>query len=465
MRFSSVFLLALATTATASWWSSEEPEYNKWSTKQLKQYLEENDIAVPSGTLSEAELRERVKANWHGAAAWTYDQYASAQQAFANVRDSTFDTWDESRLREWLAEQGVVEPKGPREKLVLLAKQRYRSYTNAASSYASQATAAGYDASASVASYAAQATNDVARAIDDSKDYVYSTWDDTRLKSYLVENGYLKSNEQKRRDELLAMMRDAYAKVTNPIWEAWTDSYIHEWLTTHRILPSTDSIPSRQELADKMSIYYYDTKDNVYSTWSDSELKSWLVSHGVIKSDAQATRDKLLALVQDNYANAQDTIWSSWSDGDLRSYLIEHGYLKSDEQKKREELINLVSSKYNDISTSAAAYLTWPDARLRAYLREHGFDDTKIRGMDRPSLLQETRIRYVQGKTRSDALWEKVRSIVNGAVGSAEDGLNRVKEVVQGNAAKARAEAEEASAKAKATGSWATGKAKERAEL
>ena len=94
-------------------------------------------------------------------------------------------------------------------------------------------------------------------------------------------------------------------------------------------------------------------------------------------------------LSRDNYATAQDTVWSSWSDSDLRSYLIEHGYLKSDEQKKREELVNLISSKYNDITTTAASYLTWPDARLRAYLREHGVDDTKIRGMDRTSLLRE----------------------------------------------------------------------------
>lgn len=465
MRFTSVFLLALASTTAASWWSTDEPEYSKWSTKQLKQYLEDNNVAVPSGSMSEAELRERVKANWHGASAWTYEQYNSAQQAFADIRDTTFDTWDESRLREWLLEQGVVEPKGTREQLTLMAKQRYRSYTDAASSYAAQATSAGYDASRSVASYAAQATDDVSRAVDDSKDYVYSNWDDSRMKTYLVENGYMKSNEQKRRDEMLGMMRNAYAKVMNPIWEAWSDSYIHEWLTTHRILPSTASIPSRQELSDKMALYYYDTKDSVYSTWTDNQLKTWLVEHGVIKSDAQASRDKMLKMVQDNYWSAQDTVWSAWTDSQLRDYLIEHGYMKSDEQKRREELVNLISSKYNDISTTTANYLTWPDARLRAYLREHGFDDTKIRGMDRNSLLQETRIRYIQGKSRSDALWEKVRGIVNGAVNGAEDGLARVVEAVQGNSAKARAEAEETAAKAKTQGSWATAKAKAKAEL
>ena len=82
----------------------------------------------------------------------------------------------------------------------------------------------------------------------------------------------------------------------------------------------------------------------------------------------------------------------------------------------------------------------------------------------------------MQGKTRSDALWEKVRSIVNGAVGSAEDGLARVVEVVQGNAAKARAEADattvkgkaeaaSASVRAKASASSASAKAKAKTEL
>jgi hypothetical protein len=47
-----------------------------------------------------------------------------------------------------------------------------------------------------------------------------------------------------------------------------------------------------------MKTYYYSTKDAVYDSWSDSELKKWLVDHGVIKSDAQVSREKMLKMIQ-----------------------------------------------------------------------------------------------------------------------------------------------------------------------
>ena len=136
------------------------------------------------------------------ASGWTAEQYAKAQQVFAGLKADAFDAWDESQLREFLLEQGVVEPKGTREQLSLLAKQKYRSYTNAASAYsasasslasdagasatsiASQASASAstavygdskYQASKSISSTYAQATNDISRKLQDSQDYVYST--------------------------------------------------------------------------------------------------------------------------------------------------------------------------------------------------------------------------------------------------------------------------------------------------
>jgi hypothetical protein len=199
----SLVLLALATAANASWFGSDSNSDSK------------------------------------DASSWTYDQYASAQKSFADIRDTTFDKWDESRLREFLLEQGVVAPKGPKEQLVLLAKGRYKQYTEAASSYSARASTAvygdsAYQATQSLSSLvsqattaAAQATRDAARALDDSKDYVYSTWDDNRLRSYLESKGVkVQEKARKNRADLLGLMRDAYAKVTNPVWEAWSDSYI-----------------------------------------------------------------------------------------------------------------------------------------------------------------------------------------------------------------------------------------------
>jgi len=46
-----------------------------------------------------------------------------------------------------------------------------------------------------------------------------------------------------------------------------------------------------------MKKYYYGPSDMVWSSWSDSQLKQWLVDHGVIKSDAQASRDKMIKMI------------------------------------------------------------------------------------------------------------------------------------------------------------------------
>jgi hypothetical protein len=387
----------------------------------MRTWLKDHNINVPEG-YSQDQLKDLVQSNWNSASAWTYDQYASAQKSFADVRESVIDSWDESRLREFLLEQGVVEPKGPREQLVLLAKSKYAAYTSAASSFSAQASTAVYGDSThqmtkSVSSVVAQATREAARQLDDTKDYVYSTWEDNRLRTYLVEKGTLaKDVADKKRSELLALMRDVYARVTTPVWEAWSDSYMREWLIAHDIYPADAPPPTSDILRAKMSQYYYDVNDSVWSTWSDSDLKAWLVAHNIVKSDAQLQREKLVKLIEDNYANAHDTLWSAWSDSQMRDWLAEHG--EKTIPAKRDELVKVMQKKYNEAAGLSASYLTWPDARLRAYLRNHGIDESAL-PTSRPGLLQETRIRWVQTQTT----FEKIRAYVNSGVEATEETL------------------------------------------
>jgi len=242
----SLFLVAATLTLTvqASWFSGpapDQPAYAKWDDVELRAWLQVHNVPVPERS-SQAELKQLVEQNWNTASAWTYDQYASAQKSFSELRDSAFETWDDSRLRSFLLEHGVASPHGPREQLVVLAKQKYRAYNNAAASYSSVASAAASTAiygdtqhqmsksAGSIASQAtaaaARATKDVARSFDDSKDYVYSTWTDNELRTYLEEKGVLKTKTQKQKNELLQMMHDAWGKVADPIWEVWSDSYI-----------------------------------------------------------------------------------------------------------------------------------------------------------------------------------------------------------------------------------------------
>ncbi|KAF9451357.1 hypothetical protein P691DRAFT_699577, partial [Macrolepiota fuliginosa MF-IS2] len=440
--------LALCLSANAVWpWtggaeaSTTQPAYATWSKAELQQWLEDHKVPVPTHTKqsAESELRDLVAENWYSTTAWTYDQYAQAQRSFMDMRDTAFDKWDESKLREFLLRQGVVAPKGPREQLVMMAKNYYLGYEGAAKSLASSASTAASEATAGVSkgaeslatkasSAAAQAETEVARAIDRSKDYVWSTWDDSQMRAYLESKGLLKTKAEKRRDEMVTLMEDYYNKATTPAWGAWSDSYMHEWLVSHDIIKS-DFEKNRDQLRAQLERYYYTPQDRVWSTWSDSELRQWLVEHGITKGDTQVSREKMQKMVEDNYLQAKDVFWSAWSDNQIRQWLIDQGYLRSDAQVKRDELIKLANEQYTDTTSKTAAYLTWPDARLRAFLREHGVDDSELPGT-RPGLLQETRIRWIQVQNRAEAAFNKVREIVNEGVGKAEDALHRIVSVV-----------------------------------
>ena len=157
--------------------------------------------------------------NWWSYTAWTNEQYDGAQNSFQNLRDSSFESWDESRLREFLLEQGIVEPKGPREKLIRLAKDHYSAYMNAGASLSGTIT----DTLSSIVS---TSTDSALKAFDESKDYVYSSWDDSQMRVYLVSHDVLKSDAQKTRDQYLQLMKENYAAVADPVWQAWSDSYI-----------------------------------------------------------------------------------------------------------------------------------------------------------------------------------------------------------------------------------------------
>ncbi|KAK7055434.1 hypothetical protein R3P38DRAFT_2847037 [Favolaschia claudopus] len=448
MRPALLLLLAVSLTGTsASWFGSDTPQYNDWSSTELKKWLKDHNINAPDA-YSQQQLKDLVQSNWNLASAWTYDQYASAQKSYADLRDTAFETWDESRLREFLLEQGVVSPSGPREQLVLLAKNQYAAYTAAASSFSARASTAVYGDSThqmtkSVSSAIAQATREAARQLDDSKDYVYSTWEDNRLRSYLTDKGTAaKDLADKKRVDLLVLMRDVYARVTTPIWEAWSESYMREWLIAHDLYSAKAPPPTTDVLKAKMSQYYYDVNDNVWSTWADSDLKSWLVAHNVIKSDAQIQREKLVKLIEENYTNAQDTVWEAWSDSQMRDWLVEHG--EKTVPAKRDQLIALMQKKYDDAKGTSASYLTWPDARLRAYLRNRGLSEEGL-PTSRPGLLQETRIRWVQAQTT----FEKIRAYVNSGVEATEETLSRLAEMIMGESEKAKGQAEAGAKKTK----------------
>ncbi|KAG8691720.1 hypothetical protein FRC11_012004 [Ceratobasidium sp. 423] len=347
--------------------------------------------------------------------------------------------WNQAQLEQWLKDHN--------EKLVVTAKQYYRSYASAVSSFSAAASATastavygdyGYQASKSASSasrsassVAASGSARVAKALEDSKDYIYSNWTDSELRAYLEKHGVVKTQAQLTREQLLAQMRTAYAAVADPVYNAWGTSYMHQWLVEHGIIKS-DYEKNRDKLVEQLQTYYYDTNDAVYSTWTDNQLRDWLIEHNIIKSDAQIKREKLQRLVKDNYLSAKGTAWQGWNDSEMRQWLVDNGYLRSDAQVKRDELVDLMNRKYDNVHGKTADYLTWPDARLRAYLRAHGVDDTQVPAT-RPGLLHETRIRWVQTTNAVENFLLGIKSTVSGGVSWTEEKLNAILNVLGGH--------------------------------
>ncbi|CCA76061.1 hypothetical protein PIIN_10061 [Serendipita indica DSM 11827] len=268
MRLTALSLLFLSSTAIASsWFGSDEPEPKQWSQEQLDK----------------------------------------AQKAYASVHDSAMQSWTDSQLRQFLMDQGVIEPKGTKEQLLQMARSHRKSFSSALSSASASASTAVYgdsyyqatqsassiasQASRTASSYITSATEAVMDAMDDTKDYVYSTWSDNQLRTYLEEKGVIRTKAQVSRDEMLKKMRETYAAAANPVYDAWSDSYMRHWLIRNNIIAEPPT--TREKLLAAMNSYYYNTKDYVWSSWSDSDLKAWLVQHNIIKSDAQLKREKM----------------------------------------------------------------------------------------------------------------------------------------------------------------------------
>lgn len=95
-----------------------------------------------------------------------------------------------------------------------------------ASSLSYEISSGASGASKSASSLYAQASGSATQAINDATDYTYSSWDDSQLRKYLVDNGYMKSKTEATRDQLLTNMKDAYTTTVNAPYEVYSDSYL-----------------------------------------------------------------------------------------------------------------------------------------------------------------------------------------------------------------------------------------------
>jgi hypothetical protein len=98
-----------------------------------------------------------------------------------------------------------------------------------------------------------------------TSDKVWSSWSDSDLKAWLVERNIIKSNAQIQREKMMKLVSlvhaalsfnfgtliildsDHYTNAADTFWSAWSESDIRSWLINHGYLKS-DAQARRDEL-------------------------------------------------------------------------------------------------------------------------------------------------------------------------------------------------------------------------
>lgn len=142
-----------------------------------------------------------------------------ANNAKNYVADSVFDSWTESKLKEFLDKNNVKIPQGSSRNELLALVRRNKAYYTGDTVSASASSA--YDSATSYGGEKmAQATDAASGYKNDAFSTLINQWSDSRLKEYLDSRG-VPVPQNGNRDELLAKVRLSKHKVATG-FGAWT---------------------------------------------------------------------------------------------------------------------------------------------------------------------------------------------------------------------------------------------------
>jgi hypothetical protein len=305
--------------------------YSQWSESDLKEFLDSRGWPVPQ-TSSRDKLIASVRRNSRLASLNMQSVASSASASAASVQaslsDALFDSWSDSKLKEFLDEHGVPVPQGSKknELIALARKHRASLVGNQASSVSGSAASAFGAATSRAGNEYAKATEDASMKAEDVFNSAIDTWSDSRLKAFLDARG-VPVPQGSKKDELIKQVRLNKHKAQSG-WSAWT-----------------------------------------FDTWTVDNLQKYLKARGKdTKKTAKASRDDLVKQAQDAYASAsktggtdfasvtsylaaqtdaaKDTTFDTWSESDLKNYLDSYG-IKNYQGSNVNELRAQARKQYN----------------------------------------------------------------------------------------------------------------------
>ncbi|KAI9692084.1 MAG: hypothetical protein M1820_009552 [Bogoriella megaspora] len=311
MRFSLLPTLVVALAAdgaiASSWFS--KAAYNKWHETELERWLSDHDVPYPTPA-DRKDLENLVKENWD-----------------ANVV-TPYQSWDTNRLQSYLGQKGKTVKKGTEQNKDSLVNQVQASWHETGD----QATEA-YDSVKDwiFDTYAYLLTVSLvdrfSREICSKTNFSLRSWTDSQLKAFLDYHG-VPNPTPRTRDSLLKTVRENYSKAAdktseaaaypgNWLYQSWSESDLKSWLD-ERGLPAPQ--PSNRDkliasvrrnsriaaqqyndaiasVTDSATASKQSLTDALLDAWSDAQIKNWCDSNG-IKVPQGTKRNELIALAR-----------------------------------------------------------------------------------------------------------------------------------------------------------------------
>jgi len=326
--------LCFQQTLASSWFS--KAIYNKWHETELERWLSDHNVKYPTPS-DRKDLENLVKENW--------DQ---------NVV-TPYQNWDTKQLNNWLKQKGVEVQKKNQENKDWLVAEAKKNW------YETEATAED--------TYA------------DSKTWIFDTWTESQLKSFLDYHD-IPSPQPRNRDTLLATVRSNYQTIANKagetaaypgdwVYKQWSDSELKKWCDQNGYPcpqpKNRDSlIATVRRNSRQASLKWEDARDKVseatFAKWSDSELKQFLDKNGV-EVPQNGKRDELLALARRNKAKLTGDTFTA-------SVTSMYGAATSSVSSAYSASTDYAVDVAGQVADTAMA--TWSDSRLKAYLDARG---------------------------------------------------------------------------------------------
>jgi len=280
MRFFAALVVALTADAVvASSWFGKSV-YNKWHETELERWLSDHNVPYPTPA-DRKDLENLVKDNWNGKVVQPYQ------------------SWETPQLSAYLKERGYQVKKGTEKNKDSLISQ--------------------------VKQYWYETESEATNAYTNVRDWIFDSWTDSQLKTFLDKNG-IPNPTPTNRASLLKTARENY-----------------------------------QSIANKLGQNYYYPGNWLYESWSDSDLKSWFDARGY-PVPQPTSRDSLIASLRRQsrvaslkssaaassasasaasaQASLSNALFDSWSESELKKWFDTNG-IKVPQGSKKNELVAL----------------------------------------------------------------------------------------------------------------------------